>query len=424
MKNFFTVGIGRDPELISYCRPDLIITSNRVSIKEDIPIIALNDLIDDHPFLPIYDTAITEAIKNGNKEFEELVFKEIDKRAQGKKIIINLYYNVHTKKLREKGYFVTGPSDELVYEYSRKVIAYKVAQENGIPVSDGKIVNNLKEVEEFLIQQQDNNGIFVASDLNPFQPINTYVKAREDLSGLPENIKYLVTKWLPDCKNSPNSQVLIGPNKIFYLGSTDQIIKKNIKYYGNVYPSISSPEKQKEIKKYSLILARVMQKSGYRGVAGFDWIEILKGGIFFSEINPRKNRSSTMLINFLDHYRPKGSPSLVELEIQVSQGIDWDVDEWSAPHDVYWMMEVQRIYEKSKVINNILPKYSSNDIFNYPQKLKTSTLNFPPKGTILDPACPDIARIISVGKNYYEISQEIEKAKKEIADFLKKEKIS
>lgn len=416
MKQTFTVGISRDPALISYCQPDLIITSNCVPINENIPIIALSDLMPDKPFLKIYDTDILEIIDKNNK-IREQVFSEIDKQANNRQVVINPYYNAFTEKFRKKGYTVIGPSDELAYEFSRKTVAYKFAEKNNVPVPEGKILKNINEVKEYWMQNSF-ASIFVASDDDPYHPTNIHAKNKADLKTLPQNIPYLVTKWIKSA-NSYNTQVLIGPNSIFYLGLTDQIIKKDVKYYGNRYPTTTSSENQATLKKYSLALSKALQKKGYRGIVGFDWIKTKDNALLFVETNPRKNRSSAMLINFINHYRPNNSPSIIDLEIQASQNEDWHTHEWPVPNDIYWIMEVQKSYKDIISKKNIKPKYSANNIFSTTRRTRTSILNFPKKGTVIQSSCPDIARIISVGKDKNNIQNKLSKAKEKLAKALK-----
>ncbi len=395
MKDKFIVAISRDPALISYCQPDLIITTNKVNSYGSIPTICLQDFLPEDSFLSLYDTQLMAIINHENKDFQKLVLKEIKTRAQNKEIFVNPYYNAHTETLRKNDFNIIGPSDDLAYKFSSKTEAYKIALKEKVPVAPGEINVNPEEIKNLF--EKNPLGLFVAEDYNHYYPNNFYISKSDDLSKLNPKSKYLVTIWQKNIINSPNTQVIIGPKKILYLGITDQIIKKGVKYYGNNYPCTSSAQNQDRIKEYSLAIAKAMQKEGYRGFAGFDWIEVESGEIFMVEINPRKNRSSAILAGMLDYYRPSSAPSIFELEIMATENQDWEAEEWKVPDNIKWTMEVYKIYKEKKVKENILPSYSEQNIFNTENQY--SILNFPKKDQVLTPDCPDIARIITIGSN-------------------------
>ncbi len=398
---------------MSYCHPDLIVTSNRVPLYDDFPVIALNDFINDTPFLSIYDTDLMSAfvqytsqaqapsyfsqeIFEALRPFQEAVFHAIEEGAKGRNVLINPYYNAFTDAFGMKGYDIVGPNDDIAYELSRKTSAFLLAQQAHVPAPEGTILSGKREVVSFYKEHTSKErGIFVASDDDPYHPTNIHITSEQECDQLQEDQKYLATVW-QKCRNSQNTQVIIGKNQVFYLGVTDQIIKDDVKYYGNTYPTRSSSVVQNQLKKYTLQMASIMQGQGYRGIAGFDWIETQDGEVLFVEINPRKNRSTAMLIGFLERCRPPDAQSIIELEIAASLDREWDTEEWPVPSDVQWSMEIIKAEEEMIINEDKKPAYSEVNIFSTEQA--ESILNYPEKGTVVSPANPDIARIINVRK--------------------------
>ncbi len=431
MKKNFIIGINRDPSLISYCDPDLIITTNRVTLKKPTDIIALNDFAPAGTWFPLYDTDIIAMVagifpertmpeqykmlaKKAYPACKKAINKKIKKESRTKNIIINSYFNTTTTSLRKKGYTIIGPRDNLVYYYSRKTIAYQLAKACSIPVPPGKIVKNISAVERTLTHNPQ-KSFFVASDDDPFFPTNIHARHIQDLATLKKNIPYLVTEWLSVKKNQ-NSQVLIGKNNMLYLGVSDQIIRHGVKYFGNTYPTTLAKKYQKTIQQYSLTLAKNMQQQGYRGIVGFDWMIDDANNIFFTEINPRKNRSTGILISMLDQYRAKNTPSIFELELLASQNKMWNTTEFNIAPNICWHMELIKSKNNIQIKKNIIPAYSESRIFKNIIKTKTSILNFPPKETRITKNHPDIARIIVTGTHRQNIKRAVHAAKKKIID--------
>lgn len=400
MQDTYLVGIGRDPTLIAYCKPDLIITTNRVPLASDIHLIALNDFIDGNPYLAMYDTDLMQACQSESieqvpaevvKQFSVAIYKTIAAQAKTKQVVINPYYNAFTQRFRDLGFQVIGPQDSIAYEYSRKVVAYKLGQHCGVPVPQGSVVKGTSGIKSFIQSNpQAQAGFFIASDGDPYYPVNRHINTEQELNHLDDGINYLVTIWM-DRVNSPNSQVLVGANQLLYLGLLDQIIKYDVKYYGNTFPSHSQFANQ--IKNYSLLLARAMQKDGYRGIVGFDWIET-RTDCYLAEINPRKNRSTSMLINCLNHFRTSASPEIVELEMAASAEVDLPSFISSIPETLKWKMELYKLKQSALVTSEISPTYSESELFEQTSP-STSILNFPTVGTHLSPSVPDIARIVT-----------------------------
>lgn len=431
MKKPFVIGVARDVSLISYCHPDLIITINRASLAEAIPIIAINDFFSGQ-FLPLMDTdlmalfcskkikeaKIPEFVLIKKDEIQREVFKQILEMAGRRPVVINPYYKAFSHGFQEKGFLVIGPSDKNVLSLDKKIVTHQLAKKNNLFVAKGFVKKDLAQVKkDFSKIKKQFGSFFLAAYDTPFYPTNRHIKSFKDLKGLSKNSPLLLTRWLNKTA-SPNSQVLIGKRQILFLGLTDQIIKEEIKYFGNLFPSGLSLKQQKEIERLTLILAKAMQKMGYRGLAGFDWFVDDGGQILFSEINPRKNRSSAILIAAYDTFKNKDAQTIFEMEIAASNEKRFFPVKINLPKNLFWAMERYKVFEPMVITRQLSSDFIEADSFLDKNKNSFSIFNPFPKGMIVGPACPDIARIFSIGSSPEKVLSNLEKAKQKIKNSL------
>ena len=367
-ENEFVVAIGRDPSILAHAKPDLVITTNELEGMENIETISLASFLHENKaeveqsirkLMPLYDTNFLALLfydpqndgeLNEKKQLEnkyshipeewlaqaaslqDKIHSLILEKAQGRKVVINPYHSAYAlpKKWSESGFILQSPDAKIAYEFASKMgarnLALNTKMDSGeiVPVRDGEIVDADK-VEETI--KKLGGDVFISSDDDPFFSHNTRVNLNRnpEIPKLREGVRYLVTEWHTEedgKQHSPNSQVIIGDSHIEYLGQLDQIIKDNVRYGGNIFPSDSTPEVQEKIRQYSMALAREMQAKGYRGFVGFDWIEaqsgVDKGKVWLAEINPRKNRSTGLLAAILNHVH--GHVSITDIERRATSG--------------------------------------------------------------------------------------------------------
>lgn len=184
-----------------------------------------------------------------------------------------------------------------------------------IPILDYKIMlgeninfDNLKNKYgdyKFVIQSASGSGGFGTTVLS---------KNNKDDIKLSKYKKYMVTKY---CKNNipANIHILISDENIILLPPSIQIIEllnNNLLYKGSdfiSYRKVVDKKIDKKLKEYSNVISKILQKKGYRGVLGIDYI-IYNDEVYFMEINPRFQNSSTILNKSLQE---NGLPSLQEL---------------------------------------------------------------------------------------------------------------
>ena len=86
-----------------------------------------------------------------------------------------------------------------------------------------------------------------------------------------------------------------------------------------------------KVKEYATIVGKIMQEKGYRGVLGIDSI-IYDNEVYFMEINPRFQNSSTILNKAL---RENNLPSLQELHYNCFYGKDINLPKFSVNYSSY-----------------------------------------------------------------------------------------
>lgn len=167
------------------------------------------------------------------------------------------------------------------------ILKYKYA--SGIEIlSKSSLIEDNKQ---FVIQSQNSNG-----------GSNTFLLNRQNLHQIKEDIKqneiYSVSQY---CENNIpiNIHCIVSKEQITLFPPSIQIIKADnrISYKGSDFIECRKIEKDIKniVKKYSLAICQQLQKIGYIGVLGIDYI-IHKGEVYFMEINPRF-QSSTNLLN-------------------------------------------------------------------------------------------------------------------------------
>lgn len=155
---------------------------------------------------------------------------------------------------------------------------------------------------------------FVVQQPSGFAGFGTFLLDESDsvINKLDSKITYSVSGYVENSL-SLNNTFLISDDYIHIFDGSFQNIKvgKELNYDGwdfDAYKSLSE-KMQEKIEKSTIKIAKKLQKEGYRGIGGVDYI--MKGDdLYFMEINPRFQSSSEYLDKLLVQ---KGLPSIFEL---------------------------------------------------------------------------------------------------------------
>ena len=125
------------------------------------------------------------------------------------------------------------------------------------------------------------------------------IKSAEDMKklNLNPNEKYSISAYEP---NLPvNATLMISQKDVLQLPISTQLIKNtgNFIYAGGdfVFPTQFKPAVASQIITYNNVVGSELQKMGYRGICGVDYIVCEDGTVKFMELNPRYQGSSFLL---------------------------------------------------------------------------------------------------------------------------------
>jgi len=150
-----------------------------------------------------------------------------------------------------------------------------------------KILNDVDFPIVITSQHSDGGeGVFKVSNIEEFHRVISYIK----------NPVIKVDKFIEG--KSYNQIGVIFSDAIVVYQPSKQIIEKNelkLKYMGSTFKIDISEEIIKELTNYTYQIGEVLQKMGYKGMYGIDYLIDNKNNIYFIELNPRFQASSFLL---------------------------------------------------------------------------------------------------------------------------------
>ena len=227
-----------------------------------------------------------------------------------------------------------------VKKYLRKIIPileYRIML--GKDINFDKLKNKYKE-DQFVVQTSEGSGGFGTMILN---------NNNKNITKLNKHQKYMITKYCND-NISTNIHILVSDKNILLLPASIQIIEKvnnKLLYKGNdfiAYKEIINKKIDEKLKKYSYEISKILQKKGYRGILGIDYI-IYNNEVYFMEINPRFQNSSTILNKALQE---NNLPSLQELNYNCFYKESVSIPEFEVKYSSY-INEYNSLNNKIKI---------------------------------------------------------------------------
>ncbi len=159
---------------------------------------------------------------------------------------------------------------------------------NGLDISIQNLQNKFKNSNEFVVQSKTGSGGSGTLLYNSDSQSNL----------LNKNAKYLITKYHKESV-SINVHLMISKNEVFVFPGSIQLIEKqynHLAYKGCDFISFRKIKSRlrEKAENYSQIIGKDLQKRGYLGICGIDFL-IYNDEVYFMEINSRFQSSSTVL---------------------------------------------------------------------------------------------------------------------------------
>lgn len=250
-----------------------------------------------------------------NDFYNKEVIKQIKKNPNIKFIYYSQIYSYYSMKALGLLDHVICLNNQDLIEFVNNKFKIKEYLKDYVPILNYVYINgkdyDFEELKqkygycEFVIQTEEGSGGFSTIVLN---------KNNKDDIKLDSSQTYMITKY---CQNNipVNIHILISTNDIELLPPSIQIIElsyNKLMYKGSdfiAYKEIVNNRMDLKLKEYAFTIGKLMQEKGYRGILGIDSI-IYDNEVYFMEINPRFQNSSTILNKALQE---NNLPSLQEL---------------------------------------------------------------------------------------------------------------
>lgn len=317
------------------------------------------------------------------KLIDDFYNKEIIKQIQKNPNIKFMYYSqiysyYSMKKLGLLNHVICFNNQDLI-EFINSKFKIKEYLKDYIPILNYIYINGedydfekLKQKYgdcEFVIQTEEGSGGFSTIVLN---------ESNKDDVKLDSNQTYMVTKY---CKNNipVNIHILISTNDIILFPPSIQNIElsyNRLMYKGSdfiTYNEIVNNRMDSKLKEYAFTVGKLMQEKGYRGILGIDSI-IYDNEVYFMEINPRFQNSSTILNKALQE---NNLPSLQELHYNCfydktiklkSFDVNYSsyINEYGALNKEFEIKPIERLDKFNGKIEYENFSYVSTDLYNKP----------------------------------------------------------
>lgn len=288
---------------------------------------------------------INKNINHNNKKrysfiddfYNKEIIKQIQKNSKTKLMYYSQIYSYYSmKELGLLDYVICLNNQELI-EFINNKFKIKEYLKNYIPILEYVFINgkncdleSLKQKYgdyEFVLQTEESSGGSNTIILN--ENNKNDIKLHDDQT-------YMITRY---CKNNipVNIHVLISKNDIVLLPPSIQYIElsyNRLMYKGCdfiAYKEIVNKKMDSKLKEYAIIVGKILQKSGYRGILGIDSI-IYDDEVYFMEINPRFQNSSTILNKALQE---NDLPSLQELHYNCFYGRNIELKKFDVNYSSY-----------------------------------------------------------------------------------------
>ncbi|MBN1644897.1 ATP-grasp domain-containing protein [Candidatus Woesearchaeota archaeon] len=340
-----------------------------------------------------------------------------------KDIFIKLYkdspeFNLH-KKI--KNIHLLGPQVRIFNKYDDKLFQHEMADILGIPQPRWFLAHNKTDLLKLYQKHFKKNRAYITKLHGLGGSGCGIVSSRNAILHHPhikkEQCKYIIEDFI-HFKDSPTTSAIIAnENEVFFNGVMDQLLD-GINNLGTIYPSEMNKKIQKLAEDYTIKIARYLGMHGLKGFISLDFVVDPKNKLYFSEVNPRIGGSTLEKVYMHEMTKPKGFPSLPELEFRaLTKNTFGRIKSYKIKKPKFsWAVYTLKIPRGSRVIKTLKPFCSEHSAF---KKFRTTILDIPDKNTLF---CTKnhLSRIVSVKKTRKEVENELREKSALVFDYVEK----
>lgn len=233
----------------------------------------------------LLDTALLKTLRQQNRQLEPYMATETE-----------------WQLAKQLGYQINGTKPDYLAYLNQKTSLSTLLTESNLP-SLPSINCQSDQLESIALQAYKRYGklviraslglgsknVWLADSEQAIQHIHATIAA----AAYPNERYYVITPFIANTL-SLNTQFVLHPTRIDFLGLSQQCIDDQLHYTGNIKPASPLPLQQQVLTQVNQ-LAHYLHQQGYLGYIGFDLI-VSPTEVFIIEINPRINTSTFTLV--------------------------------------------------------------------------------------------------------------------------------
>ena len=212
---------------------------------------------------------------------------------------------------------ILGPDKVIARHWNSKLVQFTELTEV-VPLVEGEICRGLDALLTRTATLRDSwpDGIFVSSAYSAAGINSAVTRSQDEVRRrfTTEDSDYLITRYIPHDLDPTVLAVVANADDVYIAGIADQNIVDGNRFVGSSFPSQVTTDQAALLRAYTIAAGRALGAAGYRGIFGCDYLIDHQGGIWFLEVNARKQGTTFEFCCTLEQNLPAGAPSLLELE--------------------------------------------------------------------------------------------------------------
>jgi len=216
-----------------------------------------------------------------------------------------------------KGVSILGPDKAIARHWNSKLVQFSELTKV-VPMVEGEICRGLPALLTRTAVLRDSwpDGIFVSAAYSAAGINSAVTRSQDEVRRrfTAADSDYLITRYIPHDLDPTVLAVVANADDVYIAGIADQHIVDGNRFVGSSFPSQVTADQAALLRTYTIAAGRALGSAGYRGIFGCDYLIDHQGGIWFLEVNARKQGTTFEFCCTLEQNLPAGAPSLLELE--------------------------------------------------------------------------------------------------------------